>query len=183
MAGTKSHSQSPSTESAPALNPALERNIDAVLERRRREAQKASLQDKVAIAISAFAGSMPFVYLHLLIFGGWIAINTRLVPALPAWDPSLVALAMVASVEAIFLSTFVLINQNRMAGEDNARAELDLQIGLLNEHETTRLIALVEAIAERLDVHSEADAELEELKRDVAPEKVLDRIKDAEERD
>ncbi|TIO63095.1 MAG: DUF1003 domain-containing protein, partial [Mesorhizobium sp.] len=94
------------------------------------------------------------------------------------WDPSLVILAMFASVEAIFLSTFVLINQNRMAAQDDARADLDLQVSLLNEHETTKLIKLVEEIAKRLDVPTEADNELKELKRDVAPEAVLDKIKE-----
>jgi len=53
---------------------------------------------------------MPFVYLHLTLYGGWIAFNAGLIPGLQAFDPSFVILAMVASVEAIFLSTFVLIS-------------------------------------------------------------------------
>jgi uncharacterized membrane protein len=52
------------------------------------------------------------VYLHLVIFGLWIVINLPWLP-LPRFDPSYVILAMVASVEAIFLSTFILITQNR----------------------------------------------------------------------
>mgnify|MGYP001412472263 CR=1 FL=1 len=167
---------SPTTPAADALNPALARNIEAIIERRKRQAKAASIEERAAAAISRFVGSMPFVYIHVAVFGGWIAINTGLLPLIPAWDPSLVVLAMAASVEAIFLSTFVLINQNRMAAEDSARADLDLQINLLNEHETTRLIAMVEAIAGRLGVHTEADGELSELKRDVAPEAVLDKI-------
>jgi uncharacterized membrane protein len=65
--------------------------------------------------------------------------NLGLVPGVPAWDSSFVALAMLASVEAIFLSTFVLISQNRMAAAADKRADLDLQISLLAEHEVTRL--------------------------------------------
>lgn len=164
------------TEAADGLAPALARNIDAVMERRREAARAASLQERAAAAISRFAGSMPFVYIHLVLYGSWILANLGIVPGLPVWDPSLVILAMEASVEAIFLSTFVLINQNRMAAEDDARADLDLQISLLNEHETTRLIEMVEAIARRLDVPIEASEELTELKKDVAPEAVLDRI-------
>lgn len=175
------HPNSPTEPHAEALSPALARNIEALMERRKREAQSASLEARAAGAISKFAGSMPFVYIHLVIFGGWIAINTGMLPILPPWDESLVVLAMIASVEAIFLSTFVLINQNRMAEEDNARADLDLQITLLNEHETTRLIAVVEAIANRLGVQAAAVGDLDELKRDVAPEAVLDRIKKSEE--
>ena len=159
-----------------ALSPTLARNIEAILERRRAKAASASAEEKAAASISKFAGSMMFVYIHLVLFGGWILINIGLVPIVPAWDPSLVVLAMIASVEAIFLSTFVLINQNRMAAEDDARSDLDLQINLLNEHETTRLIALVDAIAQRLGVETSDAGEVEEMKKDVAPEAVLDRL-------
>jgi uncharacterized membrane protein len=171
---------SPTRPAAPALSPVLARNIDAIVQRRKRDARAASLEERMAAAISTFAGSMPFVYIHLAVFGGWILINTGVLPVVQPWDPSLVILAMAASVEAIFLSTFVLINQNRMAAEDNNRADLDLQINLLNEHETTRLITMVEAVARHLGVQTEADKEIAELKRDVAPEAVLDKIEDAE---
>lgn len=63
-----------------------------------------------------------------------------------------------------------------MAAEDDARSDLDLQINLLNEHETTRVIAIVDAIAQHLGVKIMAEAEVEEIKRDVAPEVVLDRL-------
>lgn len=82
---------------------------------------------------------MLFVYLHLVLFGGWIITNVKWSP-LPKFDPSFVILAMFASVEAIFLSTFVLITQNRLANQASRRAELDLQISLLSEHEITRLV-------------------------------------------
>ncbi|MCA0030900.1 MULTISPECIES: DUF1003 domain-containing protein [Mesorhizobium] len=95
---------------------------------------------------------MTFVYLHLAILAAWVVANLGVIPTLPAWDPTFVILAMVASVEAIFLSTFVLINQNRMAEHSERRAELDLQISLLNEHETTRLIEMMAALTARLIV-------------------------------
>jgi uncharacterized membrane protein len=87
-------------------------------------------------------------------------------------------LAMMASVEAIFLSTFVLITQNQMAEAADKRAELDLQISLLTEHEVTKLVAMVSAITEHLGI--DPGEEVEELKRNVAPEAVLDAI-DSEE--
>ena len=167
---------SPTVEADSALSPTLSRNIESMLQRRRENARAAPLETKIAAGISRFAGSMVFVYIHLVLFGGWIAINVGLLPVIPAWDPSLVVLAMFASVEAIFLSTFVLINQNRMAEEDSSRADVDLQISLLNEHETTRLITLVDAIAQHLGVEAVASQELDELERDVAPGPVLDRL-------
>ncbi len=119
---------------------------------------------------------MLFVYLHLALFGGWIAINLGLVPGVPRFDESLVILAMAASVEAIFLSTFVLISQNRMAAEANERAELDLQISLLAEHELTHLGKLLAEIAERVGVPGSQHAELKEVTSAIAPEAVADAI-------
>jgi uncharacterized membrane protein len=125
---------------------------------------------------------MPFVYLHAVIFGLWIAINLGAIPGVPRFDPTLVVLAMVASVEAIFLSTFVLITQNRMAAQAEQRAELDLQISLLAEHEITQLVTLVTAMARRMDIAESRNPELPELEQNVAPEKVMDEIEEEEAR-
>src|SRR4051794_25197813 len=114
----------------PRLASALERNIEALLQRRQREAQNKAGQARMADAITRFTGSMRFVYLHLGLFGLWILVNLGWLP-LPRFDPSFVILAMFASVEAIFLSTFVLISQNRLTALAEQRAELDLQISLL----------------------------------------------------
>lgn len=160
----------------PGMSSALERNIQALQRRRRKEEVEATLEERIAEGITHFTGSMRFVYLHLTFFGFWIVANLGWVPGIPQWDPSFVVLAMIASVEAIFLSTFVLISQNRMAAAADKRADLDLQISLLSEHEVTKLAVLVSQIADRLDVRTEADAELDEITRDVAPEAVLDEI-------
>jgi uncharacterized membrane protein len=158
------------------LSSVLERNIHALNRRRKDEEARATAQEKIAETITRFTGSMVFVYIHLAIFGFWIVANLGWVPGVPKWDESFVVLAMWASVEAIFLSTFVLISQNRMQAAADKRADLDLQISLLAEHEVTRLVTLVAALAERMDVRTDADHELHEIKRDVAPEAVLDEI-------
>ena len=153
----------------------LRENIARLGERRRREAADAPLSDRISDRITGFVGSMRFVVLHLLLYGGWIAANLGLLPGVPRFDPSFVILAMEASVEAIFLSTFVLISQNRMAGLTDRRADLDLHINLLAEHELTRVARLVECIAARLDVAIE-DSDFAEVKKDVRPETVLDAL-------
>jgi uncharacterized membrane protein len=160
-----------------SLNRALERNIAALERRRRDEAAAAPREERLAAVITRFTGSMVFVYLHLLLYGFWIVANLGWAGLKP-WDPTFVVLAMIASVEAIFLSTFVLITQNRMAAAADRRAELDLQISLLSEHEVTRIVDLVSAIAARLGIDQHED--VEELKRDVAPEAVLDAIDSTE---
>jgi uncharacterized membrane protein len=164
------------------LSPVLERNIRALQLRRERDEKGATAEERIAEAITRFTGSMRFVYLHLAFFGFWIVANLGWLPGVPSWDPSFVVLAMMASVEAIFLSTFVLISQNRMAAAADKRADLDLQVSLLAEHEITRLVTLVSGIADRMGVRTEADADLDEITQDVAPEAVLDEIEAAEPR-
>jgi uncharacterized membrane protein len=161
------------------LNTALYRNIDALKRHHDQQRERAGFHERLADAVTGFAGSFAFVYLHLALFGFWIFANLGWIGGVPRWDPQFVILAMVASVEAIFLSTFVLISQNRMAREQGRRASLDLQISLLAEHEVTRLIRQTSAIAEHLGVKLRED--IEELKRDIAPEAVLAVIQDAEE--
>ena len=160
---------------SPRLAGVVERNIKAILARRQMEERGKGAQDRMADRITRFTGSMRFVYLHLALFGAWIVVNLGWTPLRP-FDPSFVVLAMVASVEAIFLSTFVLISQNRMQEMADKRADLDLQVSLLAEHEVTRLVQLVTQIAERMGIEDSRDPELEELAQDVAPEKVLDEM-------
>jgi uncharacterized membrane protein len=80
---------------------------------------------RVADAITRFTGGMRCVYLRLALFGLWVIFNLGLIPGVPHFDPSFVILAMVASVEAALLSTFILISQNRMAAAADKRADLD----------------------------------------------------------
>jgi uncharacterized membrane protein len=164
-----------------AMAGVVDRNIEALMSRRREREQERSAQDRLAGAITAFTGSMAFVYIHLVLFGTWILWNVG-VFGLPPFDESLVVLAMVASVEAIFLSTFVLISQNRMNAEADERAELHLQVGLLTEHEVTRLVTMVAAVARALDLEEAGDPELPELEQDVHPEQVMDALHGDDER-
>ena len=86
----------------PGLTSVLERNIRSLKERRKRDEEGASTQERMADAITRFAGSMVFVYLHLVIYGFWIGVNAGLIPGVPRWDESFVVLGTTASVEAIF---------------------------------------------------------------------------------
>jgi len=162
----------------PGLASVLARNIRTMGKRRGHEEATATIEERIAGAITRFSGSMKFVYLHIAVYGGWIIANLDFIPGVPQFVPSFVTLAMVASVEAIFLSTFILITQNRMSAVADRRDELDLQINLLAEHEITKVVALLSAIAERMGIESEVDVEVDELKQDVAPEAVLDEIEE-----
>ena len=157
------------------MNRVLAGNIRSSLEKREAELRASGWQQRAIDVAARFAGSIKFIYLHMVLVGLWIAINLGWL-GLPRFDPSFVVLAMVASVEALFLSTFVLITQNRMARLSERRAELDLQISLLAEHEVTRLLQIVTATARRLGVEVSSDDELEELQKPVAPDQVLDAL-------
>ncbi len=157
------------------LGPVLDRNITALYDRRRHEAQS-SRENRIAEAVTRFTGSLPFVYLHIGIVALWILVNIGAIAAIAPFDESFVILATAASVEAIFLSTFVLISQNRASAAADRRADLDLQINLLAEHEITKPITLTKAIADRLDVAAAHDPQLAGLEEHVAPEKVLDEL-------
>jgi uncharacterized membrane protein len=158
----------------------VQRNIRQLAEVRGREEAKRTTSDRVADAITRFAGSMWCVYAHAVLYGGWLVINAGVVPSIKPWDPfPFVMLAMAASVEAIFLSTFILISQNRMQRLADRRAELDLQVSLLTEHELTRAIQLLDEVARRLDVARPAEHEMHEIKQDVQPANVVRAIEQA----
>jgi uncharacterized membrane protein len=105
----------------------------------------ADLQLRVADAITAFAGSMPFVYLHAVVFATWMIF----VESNP-WP----TLTLVVSLEAIFLSTFVMIGQNRQSAFQQAKADHDFveqELELKTNTELTRAVhALTVEIHRRL---------------------------------
>lgn len=157
------------------LSRTLAGNIAELARRHADERRALPASARAADRITRFTGSMTFVAIHLLLYGCWIAVNLGWVPGVRAFDPSFVVLAMEASVEAIFLSTFVLISQNRMTAENDRRAALDLHTNLLAEHELTQLAGLVRQIAEKLEIDT-ARLELREIEKDVVPGDVLDAI-------
>ncbi len=151
-----------------------------MVEARHAEEGKKTRQEKAADVLTAFSCSMTFVFLHLVWFGLWIILNLGWLPVHP-FDPfPFGLLTMIVSLEAIFLSTFVLISQNRAGVVADKRADLDLQIDLLAEHEITRLVILMDAIAEHLGVEVGRNPALNELKKDVVPKQILDEIQGRE---
>ncbi|HVF17394.1 MAG TPA: DUF1003 domain-containing protein [Steroidobacteraceae bacterium] len=145
------------------------------MQRQRKEASARTPQQRIAYSITSFAGSLPFVFIHAVLVIGWVVINVGWTPMKP-FDPTFVILATVASVEAIFLTSFVLITQNQMQVDADRRADLDLQVSLLAEHEVTRLISITRRMANETGVALEDEPELDDLECDIAPEQVLDSL-------
>ena len=122
-----------------------------------------SRSDRVADVITAFTGSMLFVALHAVWFTAWIVLN---LPGMPAFDPfPFGLLTMIVSLEAIFLSTFVLISQNRQALRADRRATVDLELNAIAEQEVTKLIHMVSEIHDALGLAHSHDEELRQMKK------------------
>ena len=160
----------------PALSKVIERNIRTIIHLRTKAARERGLQHRIADVITAFSGRMIFVYVHIVWFGIWILLNTGRL-GVPAFDPFPYGLlTMIVSLEAIFLSTFVLISQNRLGAETERRADLDLHIGLLTEHELTRVLQMLDIIQDKLGIVDHANSDLADLEMETKPEDVLAEI-------
>ena len=156
----------------------VERNVNALIHRKRQDLKNRSLTQKFVGFITRFAGSMASFYLHFLLFGVWISWNIGLLHLQP-FDKSFIYLATFAAVEAIFLTTFVLIGQRHMNVQAEKWAELDLQVSLLTEHEVTKILSVVSLIAKKLDIEIVEDKEIQELSKSIHPENVLDTMEKA----
>ena len=147
------------------------RNVEVVRQLEEAAKQERSKSDLVAEAIAKFCGSMKFVWVHVAWFGGWITLN--LLPGVAHIDPfPFTFLTLVVSLEAIFLSTFILISQNHDTKMSDRRNHLDLQINLLSEQENTRMIEMLKAIADKLECEIPHDSEVAFLTKETDPEKV-----------
>lgn len=152
------------------------RNVQIVVDLEEAAMANRSTSDRLIDAVTCFCGSVPFVWVHLLWFGGWILANT--LPGLPRFDPfPFGLLTMIVSLEAILLSTFILITQNRHARIDERRNHLDLQIDLLSEQENTKILALLHAMARKMGVDGYDDPEIRALEREVQVDSVVKQIK------
>lgn len=151
---------------------AIQRNIDSIVKLEESFVQSRTPAERLADRIGNFAGSLTFVALHVVVYGGWILVNTGALPIMRRFDPfPFLLLSVSVSLEAIFLSTFVLIKQNRMSKRADQRAHLDLQVNLLAEREMTLVLQMLQRIATRLGVRAPED-KLEELAEETSIEEL-----------
>jgi uncharacterized membrane protein len=154
------------------------RNVAAIAELEQAASAQRGTTDRIADAITRFVGSMAFVYFHLLWFAGWIAFNTlALMPSNWRVDPfPFTFLTFIVSLEAIFLSTFILISQNHEEHLAQRRSHLDLQVNLLSEQENSKMLQMLEAIQRKLGI--EVDDHAKRLEEDTRPSELAKEIED-----
>ena len=134
------------------------RNVNVEVQDRRTTVERA------ADWIAAFSGSISFLMLHVVIFAVWILLNVNW---LPGWKPPMFdpfpfgLLTMVVSLEAIILSVFVLLSQNRQVAKDRIRSDIEYEVNLKAELEVAHLHEKVDRL------HAETCRRLEELHRHV----------------
>ncbi len=142
----------------------VQKNIETIMALEEKAVKSRSAAEHIADKVTTFAGSTPFIILHLIWFSGWILINSGVVPGITPFDTFPFSfLTLVVSLEAIFLTLLVLMSQNRMTKEADKRAHLDLQINMLDEQETTMILRTVQKIANHLGLEEEVDQAMKEL--------------------
>lgn len=160
-----------------AQNEVAANNVMRVARMESKVTMDVSFGDRVAALVAAFCGSMAFVWIHLVWFSGWVIYNAGPWLAHSPPDPFPFSfLTLVVSLEAIFLSAFILISQGREARLADRRSELDLQINMLAEQESTKTLHLLRRVCEKLGVDLDNDPDIDELERATRPETVLDLI-------
>ena len=162
----------PATSSVDQLT---EQNVETVTRLEEAAREQRTPSDRLADKIARFCGSMTFVWVHIAWFGGWILFN--LIPGIRHVDPfPFTFLTLIVSLEAIFLSTFILISQNLDSRVSERRSHLDLQLNLLSEQENTKMISMLHAIAEKVGADLTQDPHLKAMSEETQPERLIKQI-------
>ena len=145
----------------------VQKNIETIMELEKGAVECRSAAERVADKVTTFAGSTPFIILHITWFGLWILINKGALPGIGPFDPFPFSfLTLVVSLEAIFLTLLVLMSQNRMTKEADKRAHLDLQLNMLSEQEGTMILRLVKKISNHFGLEQETEETIRPLEEE-----------------
>ena len=122
-------------------------HIDSIARQEHEFLEQRTLSERASDRIAGFAGSMFFVLIHVLLVLVWVLTNLNRVPWIPRFDPyPFSLLGVIVAVEAVVLSSFILMRQNRMAKRGERRDHSNLQVDLIAEKEITKLLQMVQAI-------------------------------------
>ena len=160
---------------APSAEQLTQQNVEKVTSLEEAAKAQRTRTDRLAGKIASFCGSMTFVWVHVVWFGGWILLN--ILPRIRHVDPfPFTFLTLIVSLEAIFLSTFILISQNLDSRVSERRSHLDLQLNLLSEQENTKMIGMLHAIAAKVGADLTQDPHLKALSEETQPERLIEQI-------
>ncbi len=164
-------------ESAQATTEAAEQNIRTIARLEQETMERRGLSERIGDAFTRVMGSLGFVVAHAIGFGAWFSINLGWIPGVEPFDPfPFGILTLIVSTEGVFLAIFVLISQNRMGRLANQRSHLNLQISLLAEQETTKILQRLKAVSDHLGI-AEADEEIRRLSESTHLEVLAEELK------
>lgn len=153
-------------------------NVEAMHKLEELAKTKRSFADRMAEFVALFCGSISFVWIHAALFAAWIVWNV--LPGTNHFDPfPFTFLTLCVSLEAIFLSSFILIAQNYEMRVSERRNQLDLQINLLAEQENTKMLQLLESIAKHVGASTGDDPEIRALEQATRPETLVRQIEES----
>jgi uncharacterized membrane protein len=141
--------------SSKAENRIADENIRAVARLQEQAERRRSCVERFSDAVTTVAAHEGTVIAHIVWFAAWMLINTNHVPFVRPFDPFPFSwLTSLVSLEAIFLTLFVLASQNRMTHEADRRAHLDLQVNLLSEQEMTMVLRMLGEVCRHFDLRA-----------------------------
>ena len=157
-----------------------EAHIDSIVKQEEEELERRSTSERLADRIGAFAGSLPFVVLHLVLVIAWLLVNSSRITGVRPFDPwPFSLLGVIVAVEAVILSSFILMRQNRMMRRGERRDHLNLQVDLLAEKEITTLLQMVRAICGRMGLQGIVeDKDVRELSKNTSIESLSKTLED-----
>ena len=158
---------------------AAQENIRTVTRLQRQVRKQRSISQRVIDSVAAFAARESTVAAHLAVFAIWIAANVGVLPVRP-FDPfPFSILASIVSLEAIFLTLFVLASQTRLTEDADRRAHLDLQVSLLSEQEMTLVLHMLKDVCQHLGLrHTIESRKFKELIKDTDVEELAEHLEE-----
>jgi uncharacterized membrane protein len=155
-------------------------HIDSIVRQEEEALERRSSAERFADAVGVFAGSLLFVVLHLVLVIAWLLVNSGKIHGARPFDPyPFSLLGVIVAVEAVILSSFILMRQNRMMRRGERRDHLNLQVDLLAEKEITKVLQMVRAICGQMGLQNiMADKEIGELSQTTSIESLSQTLED-----
>lgn len=160
---------------AKSVDELTERNVRAIAHLDEEARAHRGWPSRFAGVVTRWCGSITFAAAHAVFFSGWILYNT--LPRVQHFDPyPFTFLTLVVSLEAIFLSTFILVAQNEENRLAERRNALDLQINLLTEQENTKMLRMLQCIAHQVGAKLDDDPTITALEQATRPDRLAEQI-------
>jgi len=156
-------------------------HIDSIVKQEEEALERRSSSERLADSVGVFAGSLAFLGLHLGLVIAWLLVNSGQLSSIRPFDPwPFSLLGVIVAVEAVILSSFILMRQNRMMRRGERRDHLNLQVDLLAEKEITTVLRMVRAICGHMGLESiTADKDIRELSQDTSIESLSQTLEDS----